>query len=91
MHSDGYDVHVSFKYIRYSEGERHLGFDREPSGDAATPAIVWFPSPKRWRETIPDWAHPPDDAKTAAITATLTGGQPNTTSSQGSVLVTVTP
>jgi hypothetical protein len=24
MHSDGYDVHISFKCVRYSEGERHL-------------------------------------------------------------------
>jgi len=56
MPSHDYDVHVSFKYIRYSEGERHIEFDREPSGDAATPAIIWFPSPKRWREEVPDWA-----------------------------------
>ena len=56
MHADGYDVHVSFKYIQYSEGERHLKFDREPGGDADPPAIIWFPSPKRWRETMPDWA-----------------------------------
>lgn len=56
MPAAGYDVHVSFKYIRYSEGDRHIVIDREPSGDDATPAIVWFPSPKRWRESVSDWA-----------------------------------
>ena len=55
MRSESYDVQVSFKHIRYSEGERYLDFDREPGGQA-TPAIIWFPRPKRWRETVPAWA-----------------------------------
>jgi len=51
----GYDVDLAFKYLRYSEGDQALDFDREPGGNA-TPAIVWVPSPKRWREIMPDWA-----------------------------------
>jgi hypothetical protein len=50
-----YDVDVAFKHLRYLEGDRSLDFDREPGGNA-TPGIVWVPSPKRWREIVPDWA-----------------------------------
>lgn len=73
MHSNGYDVHVSFKYVRYSEDERHLVFDREPGADAATPAIIWFPSPKRWRETMPPWAQERRGEILARIQASAAG------------------
>ena len=50
-----YEVDVAFKHLRYSEGGEFLDFDRDPGG-SATPAIVWVPSPKQWREIMPDWA-----------------------------------
>jgi hypothetical protein len=56
VHSDRYDVRVSFKSVRYSEGDRYLVFDREPAAHTAASAVIWFPSPKRWRETVPVWA-----------------------------------
>ena len=56
MDQPGVDVELGFKHIRYSEGGHTISFDREPGG-VATPALVWVPSPKRWRETIPDWAN----------------------------------
>jgi hypothetical protein len=51
-----YDVHVSFKYIRYGEGDQSLVIDREPSGTAAEGAIVWVPSRDRWAASVEPWA-----------------------------------
>ncbi|MDB4906241.1 MAG: hypothetical protein JWO05_1025 [Gemmatimonadetes bacterium] len=55
MTGDAFDVEVQYKLVRYREGARVLDFDREPSGSDPV-AVVWFPSPKRWRETVPAWA-----------------------------------
>ena len=55
MRDDVFDIEPGFKSIRYREGDRVLEFDREPGGANPT-ALVWFPSPKQWRETMPPWA-----------------------------------
>lgn len=51
----GYSVDVAFKHLRYSEGDHSLDLDREPGGRASA-GIVWVPSPKQWREIMPEWA-----------------------------------
>lgn len=56
MTDDTFTIERQFKYVRYSEGDRSLEFDREPSA-TGEPTLVWFPSPKLWRETMPVWAH----------------------------------
>lgn len=51
----GCQVGLAFKHIRYSEGDQSLVFARE-AGGATTQATIWVPSPRKWRETMPDWA-----------------------------------
>jgi hypothetical protein len=54
MASADHDVHVSFKYVRYSEGTDSINFDRDAGGEA--PPTVWVPSRTRWETEVPSWA-----------------------------------
>lgn len=51
---EGYDVFISFRYIRYVEGERSLEFDLEPG--LKRPTLIKVPSSERWRADFPPWA-----------------------------------
>lgn len=55
MTDDTFKVERGFKTIIYHEGDRLLKFDREPGGTNPL-ALVWVPSPKLWRESVPEWA-----------------------------------
>jgi hypothetical protein len=55
MVENDFDIHVSYKSVRYSEGDLSLSFDREPSF-GSLPAIIWIPSPERWAVSTPPWA-----------------------------------
>jgi hypothetical protein len=50
-----FGVHISFRFIRYSEGERSIELQRDPAGTVGGPALVYVPSPARWSAELPDW------------------------------------
>ena len=47
-------VKVGFRYIRYTEPEGYFELAWEPIRDADP--IAYVPSPRRWREEMPEWA-----------------------------------
>jgi len=51
-----FGVHISFRYIRYSEGQQAIELQRDPAGVVGEPALVYVPSPERWVAEMPEWA-----------------------------------
>lgn len=51
-----YDVLVSFKYIKYYEGDEAFELKVDPS--LKGPSIIHVPSTKRWASDMPGWARP---------------------------------
>lgn len=49
-----YDVLVSFRYIKYYEGDKAFELKVDPSMKG--PSIIHVPSPERWSTEIPRWA-----------------------------------
>jgi ribose 5-phosphate isomerase B len=49
-----YDLLISFRFIKYMEGENSLELEVEPS--MIKPTVVHVPSEKTWDETFPAWA-----------------------------------
>jgi hypothetical protein len=63
-----FDIHVSYKYVRYSEGNDSMVFDREPSF-GSLPSILWIPSRERWAMSAPEWAKTRRDEIVARLKA----------------------
>jgi hypothetical protein len=49
-----YDVLVSFRYIKYYEGDKAFELKIDPS--LKGPSIIHVPSPERWSSEMPRWA-----------------------------------
>jgi len=51
-----FDVHISFRFIRYSEDELYFELQRDPAGVVGEPALVYVPNAQRWLAEMPEWA-----------------------------------
>jgi ribose 5-phosphate isomerase B len=51
---EDFDLLISFRFIKYMEGENSLEFEVEPS--MKRPTVVHVPSEKTWAEKFPAWA-----------------------------------
>lgn len=49
-----FDVFITFRYLRYSEGKNSIEFETLPG--LKEPTVVNIPSPERWQSEIPEWA-----------------------------------
>lgn len=47
-------VHISYKYLRYSEGDNSLELDIEPLKSGSS--IIYIPKKEKWNELFGEWA-----------------------------------
>jgi len=50
----GYDLLISFRYIKYMEGKNALEFQVDPG--LKTSSVIHIPSAEAWKKGLPEWA-----------------------------------
>lgn len=67
MISHNFTVHISFRYIRYIEGQDSIDLALDPSA-GNDPSIVYVPTAQAWHHKMPTWARTRRDELLSRIT-----------------------